>query len=128
MWTESASSCREGVRTRPDGKKPIDEAKKILMFDPSVRMLLLPYPSGASATTSASSWSDHLDRQPANKHQRNLQDDNAKLRRQLAMVKGNDKGVGKGKQQSFRGPKMPAVLRGKSIKTGAGEPICFNFN
>ena len=119
LWTLVAESTSAGVAPLPDGTKPVDDAINMLKNSAEVSFLLLPLPSGSSA----SQQNVHQQIVGANK------DVIPPTKYPRPIWKGESKGDGKGsgkkgKDSNYSPPASPA---GRSRKFN-GKPICINFN
>jgi len=131
LWRRIAEDCRHGVRPTADGAMPVDVSIRRLIYDPAVRLLLMPLPASAPARSQNSSGNESADSK-AQKRVRQLEQEVANLKRAKADgggrgSGGSGRGKGGGKQTKKEG-KMPTELLGKASRTRGGEPICFNFN
>lgn len=124
IWQILARECRAGLRWGSGQAPPFDTALKKAIFDPEVRLLLLPLPSAPQApqTTSRPQLpGDGLSRNQRKKlHKRERAQQKGDGKGQQPPAK-HQKGEGKGKS-NFE------LMAGKARSTTAGEPICFNFN
>ena len=138
LWKVIARACRAGLRWSTGETPPFDKALKVAIFDPSVRLLLMPLPALPSAPASGSS-SSAVAGLPANANQRTKLSRGQK--RQLRLLQQSAQVPVQ--QQQSNGPTAPppakvqkgagkggnmSQLEGKCKRTTAGEPICFNFN
>ena len=141
MFRRIARECRDGLRWM-GGRPPFELAMKSLLFDPSIRLMLMPLPTGgAAAAASASSW-----RAPAPAGAVDAPSGPSKraLRRQKRQAEMAAKGGGRDggstpKVPRVEGPKGGGKDAGKGGNFKAmegkvrnlpsnGEPICFNYN
>ena len=101
----------EGLRRKPDGSLPMDEAFRRLLTDAKVAFTLLPLPARPVGT-----GDDHgsgLKRKRTEDWQQ--------------QHSGKSKGKSKHKSKS-KGGRVPQELIGKITVTKQGKPVCFNFN
>lgn len=135
VWRRIALECRDGLKWTVQEHPPFERALKKVIFDPAVRLLLMPLPS-----LSASSVVKNESHEPTDKLSRGqkrrireLEDENARLR-QAARAGGRPGpstggGKGKSKAQGKGGSKGNFKLMADKMKNlPNGEPICFNFN
>jgi hypothetical protein len=132
LWIRISEACREGTRPLPDGRRPIQEALTTLMYSADVRLLLVPRPGAAAASSAAASSPTSTADAKAQKRIKQLEDEMRQLKRQRAGPAANpparNSGKASGKGRRTKPPRMPPGLEGKSASTSAGSPICFGFN
>ena len=122
LWRLIATECRNGLKAALGAIPPFEVALKKLMYDPAVRLTLMPLPA-ASASSAGGQGQDKQD----DKHSRGMKRRLQELEAENACLK-RDKGKGKGNKSKDKGGKGLRVLQGKFKNTPAGEPICFNYN
>ena len=136
MFRQIARECRSGLRWR-GGLPPFELAMKSLLFNPSIRLMLMPLPIvGAAAAASASSGREP-DWDPPGPSKRALR--RQKRQAEMAAKGGGRDGGSTPKVPRVEGPKGGGKDAGKGGNFKAmegkvrnlpsnGEPICFNYN
>ena len=124
VWQLVGRMCRAGLRWGPGESPPFDAALKKVIYDPSVRLLLMPLPP-LSSTSSSSGNPPPPSGDGLSRTQRK------KLAKQRAVAKTPPppaklaKANGKGKDRPVSNDQ---AMSGKCRNTTAGDPICFNYN
>ena len=142
LWRRVAEVCRSGVRPDAEGKLPVDEAVKHLIFDPAIRLLLMPIGGLSPGTSSSGSGSSFASAAAGDKGKKDKdkiriaslenQVNQLKRARDNAFKNQGGKGTGKNKSRADRRQggtgNVPEALVGKSVRTAAGDRICYGFN
>jgi len=133
LWNQAARVCRSGVRRNGAGALPFDEALRKCMYEPPVRMLMVPLPAAAKQgsakdepeTSRLKRRADQLESEV-----RRLREAKGKGKQQYGGKGGKDggKGGGKGKKRTRGLGALPEGLRGCASRDDQGNPLCFDFN
>ena len=101
MFRRIAASCRNGLKSSPDGTRPFEAALKANLFDPGFRYMLMPLRRRGKGKGGATEEEGSGGKQ--------------------------GKGKGRGKKQG-KPNKRPHPMENKARETSSGEPLCFDFN
>ena len=133
-----AAACREGCGKKAGkDRTSFEEAWLEATRDYGVRMRLQPLQgrgsssSGGGAGSSGGGSGGGSETAKLNKQIADLKNQVSSLKRKSDNPKGNQKGSGKGDNNSkkkSRNANMPKELVGQLSRTESGEPICFAFN
>ena len=125
-WQLIGRSCRNGLRWTTGEEPPFEKALKLTMYDPAIRLIMMPLPPLPTSASSSSSGSLPTGNATLTRAQRKKEAAKkraAELRQQDPPPPAKQaKGKGKGRASNSN------ALDGKCKQTSSGEPICFNFN
>ena len=146
IWNRLAKLCRSGVRAPPGGSRPLEVHLDGCLESTTVRMIVMGRPTySRPAPASPGAAPAHAPRGEKRPH---AGDDSDRLKKKNKGImelqkklkearqggdgkgKGKKGGKGSGKGSGGKGERatMPQSLIGKSSRTAAGEPICFDYN
>ena len=118
LFKRMAEKTRSGIRQRQDGSRPLQEAFKDAMNDPSVMHALLPLPIQTSTKTATTSPSEHV------------LSTIKTMGKPKSKAKARAKGKGRGQNKTGKAVAdyMSEFSSDAVAKDDAGVNICFNFN
>ena len=136
VWKQIGPPCPNGLRWGPGTVPPFEAALKRVIYEPSVRLLMMPLPAAQSRgggnnnntngnNNGQAQQTQGLSRKQRRREAQRRNNEHSQAPPSKAQRTDSHKGQGKGKgKESFNF----RALDGKCKTTSAGEPICFNFN
>jgi hypothetical protein len=122
-WQLIGRACRNGFRWTIGEEPPFEKALKLTMYDPAVRLFLMPLAPTPASTSSSSSGNSAFNASATRSQRRKDNKKRAAEVKQYDPPRPAKQPKGRGKDRGNHGN-----LDGKCKQTSSGEPICFNFN